>query len=131
MNDELQKALAEFVKATLAGFQQGKDFVVAQAPEVIQQLIRWNFWLNAIESAICILILFAATIFIPNLIKKVEKESDADGVIAGFRLAILSLAAFVSFLILLPPHSPLGTTLEIYLAPKVWLLEWAMSQVKK
>jgi hypothetical protein len=121
VNDELQKALAEFVRTTLATFQQGKDFVLAQAPEVIQQLIRWHFWNEIAVGTGCLLgfiVLVSLTVW---MLKKWGEDSIPGLIFTVFAAVMCGIQCCGSYQI----------ALQIYLAPKVWLIEWAMAQVKK
>ena len=125
MSDELQKALAEMLKT----LQAGKDFVLAEAPDVIQQLIRWSFWeavlygiLSTIIASVCLLAL--RRLWMSNQLS----EWDDEGNPLVF-LAPLGLAVPAMFFIILFVDNVL-MALKISIAPKVWLIEWAMRQVK-
>ena len=125
MNEELQKALAEFVKATLAGFQAGKDFVLAEAPEVIQQLIRWKFWEASVWAVFCgaACLLFVAV----GLRKEGWRINSADDLDESpLPLVALAGIGFGGFIAM----TKAMVALQIYVAPKVWLIEWAMKAIK-
>lgn len=127
MNEDLQKALAEFVKATLTGLQQGKDFALSQAPDLIQQLLRWKFWQYTLCCVLDMLVIVLALVFVPRLVEAQQTRDSYDfplpGALAGV-LGILGLVVIVAFMI------DGANLVELCVAPKVWLLEWALQMVK-
>ena len=128
MNEELQKALTAFAQEALTSYQQGKDFVLAEAPDVIQQLIRWKFW-KAVARAAWGLVVIGVALFLWGKVARSEWWKDAlhDGELE----LIVGLGPIIMGIIGLVIAFDNGTVaLQIYLAPKVWLLEWAMRQVK-
>jgi H+/Cl- antiporter ClcA len=129
VNDELQKALAEFVKATLAGFQQGKDFVLAQAPDVIQQLIRWTFW-EAVAWALFSLAIAVAAAYAIKRLTPIAKEAFQDSFPNPFPFLGIAFALIVVAFAASAAVSHVLIAMKVYIAPKVWLLEWAMQQIK-
>lgn len=126
MNEELQKALAEFVKSVLGGLQQGKDFVLTQAPDLIQQLIRWHYWQAWFSVVIEIIVIFFCYRMISNLAPKWVESHDPVGETMG--IIACSIIGFISTCGMI--FGDLPTIIQIHVAPKVWLLEWAISQVK-
>ncbi len=129
MNEELQKALAEFVRATLAGFKTGKDFVVAEAPDVIQQLIRWNFWSHVFWAVVFTVVALAvwrlAVVRMMQIRAAKDQAYDRDNYTAG-AVACGGVVGIFSCLALYNTQE----ALQIYIAPKVWLIEWAMEMLK-
>ncbi|KKN08860.1 hypothetical protein LCGC14_1052290, partial [marine sediment metagenome] len=52
MKEELQTALAELISKTLSGVDAGKEFLTAEIPDVLSQLLMWYGVSNFIESVI-------------------------------------------------------------------------------
>lgn len=137
MNNELQKALAEFVKTATSGLQQGKDFVVAQAPDVIQQLLRWHLWLAVSSCLVDLVGIIVTTLVMKFAVRKAleeirkakaEKNNFADKHIGWIFIGVFSGVFLFTFMCELL-FSSLPEAMKIYLAPKVWLIEWALNQV--
>lgn len=115
-----EKALAELLDKSM----QAGDFLVEQAPMVVQELLAYK----AFEHAVYALVLFLAcclfVFIILNRIKEFRRSGDDDDVgIAAF----LSLPAVMLFCFFL---SDLLSFIKIMVAPKVYLLEYAAALVK-
>ena len=58
--DDAEKIL----KLIADSLEQGRDFVVAQAPDVVQEIVTWNRWSNTVGAVTClVLALIAARLF--------------------------------------------------------------------
>ena len=128
MNEELQKALAELLGKASSGIDTASNFLVSELPDVIQQLLMWH----GVYSFI--LFLFA-TVFIPTgiaFIFKAFSGKDKEGhwaytkapydpmSINGVLVLLLSVVILVVGFVMLN-----FKWLMIWIAPKVWLLEYA------
>lgn len=113
-----EEILAQLIQSA----QNAKDFVVEQAPDVIQQLLAWHFWSSVIWATIC----FAAVVGIVFAFKTILRHIDEfEGqVFVGF----LGIICSVPFLVGLIYN--VGTALQIAIAPKLYLLEYAASLMK-
>ena len=127
MEEKLQTALAELINLTL----QGKDFILEQAPDVITQLLAWKFTMSFVWFGIGVLLLLA-TIPLSKCIMKAIKTfqtcpSHEEGLCTGkivfcgagcFLFPMVALVDLINF-----------TWLQIWIAPKVYLLEYAAQLV--
>lgn len=125
MNEELQKALAESVRLATEGLKQGKDFVVAQAPDVIQQLLRWKFY-EAVMWAVALLVAAVALVLITRWSVRGKTSKQLDDIMP---MPLFSGGA--SIMLVVAAVSNAMTAVQIHVAPKIYLIEWAMRQVKK
>lgn len=122
MNEELQKALTEILNGVLTA----KDFMIAELPEVIQQLLIWKFYEHLIFCLVGIAI--AIGVFIGFYIAyKSDKNNqiDARKKTDGSEYVFLGLWSFASLMLLMLLSNI--TWLQIWLAPKVYLIEYAAS----
>ena len=135
MEKQLETALAELINTTLSGADTAKDFLVAQAPDAIQQLLMWHGVFNFIIFIFAIITPIVCCVIIAKTISYfLRKDSDGRYVIScsadrEIPICIISLImgtiSVVSFVAMIN-----FTWLQIWIAPKVWLLEYAASLVK-
>jgi hypothetical protein len=122
MKEELAQkaelAMVEIIDSLL----KAKDFAVDQAPDVIRQLMIWN----AIEwvgyGVLWITILGLCVWLLIDCIRKKEPHNDYE--IGAF------LSAVGCFIMTLSVFICVFGVLKIWLAPKVWLIEYAANLVK-
>lgn len=151
MNEELQKALAELFNSVLSA----KDFMIGELPEYITQLLMWK----AVESFVVMLIgvsfiaASVALIFYSNRIRtarinsaKNDKKNGKDWCFFSQEKYCTSLtydfvmatggpsavcSAFVSVVLFVTGISSINLVwLQIAIAPKVWLVEYAAQLIK-
>jgi hypothetical protein len=141
INDKLQMALAEMLKKATDVAGQAKDFAVAQLPDVIRQLLWWKFaesitvmLMPLIGLAICLKIFFPTLKLVisegtkPESGRYAEKETDPlcdpsvffpsliKGIVTGLGSVIFGVWSIASMNF---------TWLQIWIAPKVYLIEYA------
>lgn len=136
MNEQLQQALAQVIEKATDGVQSGVSFLSAELPDVIHQLLMWKM----IESLI---LCAGGIIFTVGAIRWFAKNSgigkevgtkykatlthDERGDIAPWIpvliIPLVSIVVIASITINI-------TWLKIWIAPKVYLIEYAASLVK-
>lgn len=123
MNEELRKVLTEILNGALTA----KDFILAELPEVVQQLLLWKFWLSITYNVVGISISILSIVLARKLYKYIDgiesNTYDMDGV-KWFSVLVLipTIPALVEGLNL--------TWLQIWVAPKIYLIEYAASLAK-
>ena len=126
MNEQLQKALSDLINKGISGIDATKDFLVSELPDVIQQLLIWHGVRNLIMCVIGLSILITGSIlFYKVLIKKYGKAMWKE-----FDNGMEPLGIFIYALLTLPVLIPSCILinlewLQIWIAPKVWLIEYA------
>jgi len=120
MNEELQKALGELLSKANDGIDAASGFLVAELPEVIQQLLSWH----------CVLSLVWAIVFVVMFITSIKlflwgggedcKGSEMEVVV----WLLTALGGVVTFFLAI---NRIIEALQIWIAPKVWLIEYAAS----
>jgi len=125
MNEQLQEALAELLGKANNGIDTAGDFLASELPDVIQQLLMWHGVKSFIISLICILtpfIIYKISVKIARLTWMADGGDPwgyphvivPTGVIGG--IALVACTANINL-----------TWLQIWIAPKVWLIEYAAS----
>lgn len=134
MNEQLQTALAELIGAATTVGRGSVDFLRAELPDVIRQLLVWK----AVSSALGLVLVLAMAIVAFFLfrrgfrvletipVKRESYESDprfwtrlwliVGSVVCGFTLAVGVLSSF--------------EWLQILIAPKLYLIEYAARLAK-
>lgn len=114
--NELTKQFAQLINDAVATGKDAMKFAVEQAPDVIQQIIRWKLCEAICISSICFIGLFFAIRWVRKSHKTIMDDGDGVAytlIIPG--LLLLSMPAVVFAL----------RALQIALAPKVYLIEYA------
>ena len=130
MNDQLQKVLADIITRVTSGADAAIQFGKEQIPEVLKQLLIWNFTFS-------FLIWFSATaIIVGYIIWMLTKfrwwQANISKTTAGqdnTYACITSVWGVFSFCMLFVFWSNLDW-LKIWVAPKLYLLEYAASLIK-
>ncbi|NYT67940.1 hypothetical protein [Pusillimonas noertemannii] len=124
MNEQLQTALAEILARATQGIDAGTQFLSAQLPDVIQQLLVWK----AVMSGLLFSLSIAGFIGVTIAIVRVWRNTDFwDG--ENMPPAAL-VAFFLCFLYGLPSLAWSLDWLQIWIAPKIYLIEYAASLAK-
>lgn len=141
MNEQLQQALTTILNKTIDGIDTGVAFMQSELPDVIEQLLMWY----AVKGLVLVFIGFILTIpllvFLKILSKKDIQSGDRDsfwvsyynyssnqlGMGASFTLAALCLPTGIGVTMF---FVNLMTPIQIWIAPKIWLIEYAASLAK-
>lgn len=138
MNEQLQAAVSQLIEKSLNGVDKAAAFIQSELPDYVYQLLLWY----GVKSAIVglFLLLISVTWFWFGIIKPInilsegfreKKETmlnEIDGSINP--LSIFLIFNFISLLPFFEAFSNLLEALQIWIAPKVWLLEYASTLVK-
>ena len=120
MNEELQNALAKIIETTLSA----KDFVLEQAPDIIHQLLAWKFTVSLIWFCLFLVIFVAVAIFNKKMWSSSEIREDDDLWVLCGAVSLTTIGVSFCFL------ANSITWLQIWIAPKVYLLEYASTLIK-
>lgn len=124
MNDQLQKALADIINKSMAGIDATKEFLIKETPDVIQQLLLWYGVYKFI--LFCLGVLLIVCIIIGNYkqVKWLNKNKLWGEPWVTFNMA--------QALFMVPIVATVNIEwLKIWIAPKIWLIEYASRLVAK
>jgi len=115
MNEELQKALGELLGKANDGIDAANGFLASELPEVIQQLLMWH----GCRSIFYAIILCVASVFIYRKTRDLCVGDDLE------RAALKSVGYCLFIFFSIAAVSDLMNAIQIWIAPKVWLIEYA------
>ncbi|MCN2205039.1 hypothetical protein MLT84_22750 [Escherichia coli] len=149
MQEEANKILVDLLKKASDGIDSAIAFSQAQIPDVVHQLLVWNMVDSLIKTLIAISTIPLVFWFMKKQYQKVEigKFDDegrswdngqpkykptmiweSDGRLSGFVLPLVAVfILWFSFIISVVANM---TWLKIWLAPKLYLIEYAASLIK-
>lgn len=132
MNEQLQQALASILNKTMAGVEAGASFLQAEIPDVIQQLLIWKLAQDMLYVGFAL----AAAAAYWKLIKVFMKAPNGSFMKTSYGMA--EIPAFLGFMFGgiatlgfgIAGFISLLEALQIWLAPKIYLIEYAASLAK-
>lgn len=149
MQEEANKILVDLLKKASDGIDSAIAFSQAQIPDVVHQLLVWNIVDSLIKTLIAISTIPLVILFMKKQCKKVEIGKfdndgrsydngqpkykptmiwESDGRLSAFVLPLVAVfILWLSFIISVVANM---TWLKIWLAPKLYLIEYAASLIK-
>ena len=123
MNEELQTAVTEIINSAISA----KDFLVGQLPEYVAQLLMWHALYSLVWFLIGVL-LAGLTCYVDVRLYRYIKS---DVLNSWERFDAYALTALGSAVLMGIALSMMNITwLKIWIAPKVWLVEYAANLVR-
>lgn len=130
MNEQLQQALASILTKTTQAVESSINFLSEQLPDVVRQLLMWQFTYHLVKFCLGVILCAVGGIVIYKVnqaIQKLMKESPHAG--NDFLYVTLSVVGILFFVVVYVSCINL-TWLKIWLAPKIYLIEYAATLVK-
>ena len=125
MNQEMEKAVIELIKGAVANAEQAKQFILSETPEFVQQLLLWKAMTSVLLCLIGVALAALAVWYRRNtkgLLEEAESESEKSN-ISFVRTLVLCGIVFLSVFVVFENME----WLQIWIAPKVYLVEYAAS----
>jgi len=127
MTEKLDTLLQQTLQKFLDGIQTTADFATAQVPDVINQLLTWYF-IHYLLNSIFAVILFSLQIYVSHYwVIKIEPKINntykwmGTTLLVGVGGSFLLLGEILLFNL---------QWLKIWLAPKLWLIEYSAALIK-
>ena len=140
MNEEMTQSLSTFVKDSIESLTTTKEFCVEQAPDLIQQILAWKFWQSVSVLLIWTVIVIGYIIYYRYVLrtcKKTKEEQNArssyhnDPYETPFFICSSMIGAFLGLIYIIVVCVNLYTILQIWIAPKIFLIEYASGLIGK
>jgi hypothetical protein len=125
---ETDQQLAEILKKGLEAAEKTGNFVVEQAPDLIQQLIVWKTCEYIFLIIISIAFIFSVYKWHKSAMKRYDDFIDFCNEIESFIYGAYAIVVIVIFGIAL--FQSFFNLIQILLAPKIWLIEYASQLIK-
>lgn len=143
MNEQLQQALASMLNKTVSGVEAGAAFLQSEIPDVIQQLLIWKAAESIVTAIFGIILLILTAVLLKTQCRKEKIDGcggfssntkanlvyDDDGDIHPGVIGVI-IASSMGVLFGFTMLSCVMTALQIWLAPKIYLIEYATSLAK-
>ena len=142
MKEELQEKTITALTDILTSVTEAKDFVLAELPEVIHQILMWELCSSILDNVVAIVLPIILTVVLlkvwckpksgtSNRIWSYYEESDRyhfkDD---DFCLTMFIISGVISIVTLIISLTAINTTfIKIWLAPKLFLIEYAAKLV--
>jgi hypothetical protein len=126
MNEQLQQALADLINKGVQSAEKAGDFLLSELPGVVQQVMAWNFVWSLIWFCLGVFLIPVVIWANVKIVKKIEIEywDGSD----WFLVCLVDLVFLFPSVLLISKNFD---WLKIWLAPKVWLIEYAANLVKQ
>lgn len=141
MNEQMQNALVEIIQKASSGIDASVSFLSSEIPDVISQLLLWNITASSVGMFVSAIVIGSSLSMIvwmmklygagrdtgkPNWVHDGEKYNPLRERVIPVSI-VLFLALLVSPIVFI---ANLMEVLKIWLAPKIWLIEYAASLAK-
>ena len=127
MNENLSNALVFLIEKAVSGLDAATDILSSELPVVVEQLLLWHGLHSGLTTLIAIIFLTVCVVADTYVGKKLWAAGDEDNFYIGYCL-IGSIPRLVY--IFVAGHWITLDWLMILVAPKVWLIEYAMTITK-
>lgn len=117
MKEQLQEALTQLITRSIGAAEKAGTFLEAEIPEIIQQLLIYQFVWNLLWWSLSIVAMILFTLIFKKIFREYDGEHDAQfgTIITYATFMVIPIVGFaVNF-----------DWLKIWLAPKVYILEYA------
>jgi len=129
VDENLNTIVIELIKESISTIEKSKEFVSDQLPDIVQQLLYWYFMSSLTKFIFSISILFISIYLAVRINTKIYKKADTifdDDMFGSLIITTLGLLCILVFSVKMFTL----TWLQIYIAPKVFLIEYINTLIK-
>lgn len=141
MEEQANKILVELLQKAVGGIDAAVSFSQAQIPDIVHQLLVWNFVQSMIATLIGISLICASPLIAKSILSTFGKAEIKDGswtvdqsfdFVKSMSFPAFAVLAFCAggFIVSIMVVVNNMDWLKIWLAPKLYLLEYAASLIK-
>lgn len=126
MNEQANKALSDLITNAASGLNGAIEFSKQQIPDVIHQLLLWNSVSSILSQISCLILIVLLSLRAARVLARALEGGDYMRFIAAAHLlvgAVLIPLAIIAFF-------DCFDWLEILIAPKLYLLQYAAHLIK-
>ena len=130
----LNEALADLIVKTTSAAEKTTDFLLAEVPDVTHQLLLYKMVENSVSLLFIVAFYVAAYKVCKKPVSLFNKEIDKDildqdaSIMFAVPMGLLIVAA-TSIIFLFVAYNKVAAILKIWLAPKIYLIEYAANLV--
>jgi hypothetical protein len=129
MSDQMKATLEEILKYLQRGIEQVGSVTQEQIPLLVQEYLKWGFAEAMMAVILCVTMWAVFPLMLRSGVKSVSKD-ETNG-LGWLKAGIGGLGTFVAFAITVDLGYPsLMTAIQIYVAPRVYLLEQVKELMK-
>lgn len=132
MTNELEQVLADTIKDSKMAVGEAVNWAITQAPDLCEQYLAYSFYsatITLITVVVCAMLLIASVLLAFKHTSRLEQYDDAKFVIRILAV-VVSVSLFVAVIVPIAISS-VKDIVKIKLAPKVYLVEFASSLIKR
>ena len=137
----MQNALIEIIQKASSGIDTSVSFLSSEIPEVISQLLLWNIAASSVGMALSAIVIAISVSMIVWMMKLYGRGRDTGkpnwvhdgGGYDALRELVIPVSCVLFICLVAGPIVFVGNLMEvlkIWLAPKIWLIEYAASLAK-
>ena len=137
----MQNALIEIIQKASSGIDTSVSFLSSEIPEVVSQLLLWNITASSVGMALSAIVIAISVSMIVWMMKLYGRGRDTGkpnwvhngGGYNAMRERVIPVSCVLFICLVAGPIVFVGNLMEvlkIWLAPKIWLIEYAASLAK-
>lgn len=127
MNEQLQQAITKMIEKALNGLDAGAEFLAGEIPDVVMQLMMWHGVYNLLMMVIGVVLVILWCV----VEQKIYKRMAACEAVPHDWVVYILMGSIPRCVAAAVCYSMINLEwLKIWIAPKVWLIEYAASLVK-
>ena len=143
MNEQLQAQFIQIIQSVSESAASAKNFVLAELPDVAQQVINWYLFKSVFENSIALICIIFTIYLLTKLFQVPVSKSSSnkfqlfcyeftrDGETKELMPTILIPVVAIIICVILSIHYLNLDCFKIIIAPKLWLIEYTTAILKK